>query len=66
MCSVFTAFYGADNYDVKQEIEAMTDKERRGKFVEKNYKEIADCEEKYLKLVEEYKQKLYEKQDNEI
>ena len=66
LCSVFTAFYGADNYDVKQEIEAMTNKERRGKFVEKNYKEIADCEEKYLKLVEEYKQKLYEKQDNEI
>lgn len=65
LCSVFTAFYGANNYDVKQEIEAMTDKKRRGKFVEENYKEIADCEEKYLKLVEEYKQKLYEKQENE-
>ena len=35
LCNVFTVFYGADNYDVKQEIEAMTDKERRSKFVEK-------------------------------
>ena len=51
---------------VVQEIEAMTDKERRSKFVEKNYKEIENCEEKYLKLVEEYKQKLYEKQENEL
>ncbi len=66
LCSVFTAFYGVDNNDIKQEIEAMTDKERRSKFVEKNYKQIEDCEEKYLKLVDEYRQKLYEKQESEI
>ena len=66
LCGVFTAFYGVDNNDIKQEIEAMTDKERRSKFVEKNYKQIEDCEEKYLKLVNEYRQKLYEKQESEI
>lgn len=66
LCGVFTAFYGVDNNDIKQEIEAMTDKERRSKFVEKNYKQIEDCEEKYLKLVDEYRQKLYEKQESEI
>lgn len=66
LCGVFTAFYGVDNNDIKQEIEAMTDKERRSKFVEKNYKQIEDCEEKYLKLVDEYRKKLYEKQESEI
>lgn len=66
LCSVFTAFYGVDNNDIKQEIGAMTDKERRSKFVEKNYKQIEDCEEKYLKLVDEYRQKLYEKQESEM
>lgn len=44
----------------------MSDKERRSKFVEKNYKQIEDCEEKYLKLVDEYSQKLYIKQESEI
>lgn len=66
LCGVFTAFYGIDNYDIKQKIEEMTDKERRSKFVAKNYKQIEDCEEKYLKLVEEYRQKIYEKQETEI
>lgn len=66
LCGVFTAFYGVDNNDIKQEIEAMTNKERRSKFVEKNYKQIEDCEEKYLKLVDEYRKKLYEKQESEI
>ncbi len=66
LCSVFTAFYEIDNNDIKQKIEVMTDKERRSKFVEKNYKEIEECEEKYLKLVEEYKTKIYEKQEDEI
>lgn len=66
LCSVFTAFYGTDNYDIKQEIEAMTDKERKSKFIEKNYKEIEKCEEEYLKMVEEYKLKTLERQEDEI
>lgn len=66
LCSVFTAFYGVENNDIKQEIEAMTDMERRSKFVEKYHKQIEDCEDKYLKLVDEYSQKLYIKEECEI
>lgn len=65
-CNIFVGFYGTDNKDFTEEIEKMTNKNRRNKFVEDNLNDINKYTQQYEEQVKLYKQEQMQKEENEL